>query len=437
MSLLTATDDGGGDGGAALDAETGHWVLAAMLAGAGAIHLAMAPSHLAESTVMGAGFLVSGAAQLGLALWVAVRPSRTALLATVVASVALIVTWAVSRSIGLPLSGHAGEVEDITVVDGMCVVLELGAVVLAGLLLAHRSTAFLRSTVFASVGVVAVLALAGGVLAAPAARDHAGGGHGHGEEAAAGGHGHDEGGGEAAHDGGVAHDMVADDLGFSELANGQMGSHEHPDEGVAPAEDEIDPETAATLAGQLAMTAPLVQAYPTLADAKAAGYVQQGPFSPGLGVHFGGNFSFNADGDMDPEDIAKPILIFDGIEDDSALAGFMYMAYQETEPEGFAGPLDRWHYHTATCIVYGPDGIETPFGADLTGVTDAMCEAEGGHMIDFTGYMVHVWTVPGYESELGTFSDLNPNITCEDGTYHVIPTAEIGGADTTCRDAAV
>jgi hypothetical protein len=138
---------------------------------------------------------------------------------------------------------------------------------------------------------------------------------------------------------------------------------------------------------------------------------------------------------MDPEDIASPTLIYDGIERDAALAGFMYMAYQETEPEGFVGDLDRWHYHTAVCIVMGPNGIETPFGADLTGVTDAMCEAEGGRMLDFTGYMVHVWTVPGYESELGVFSDLNPAITCPDGTYHVIPTEEIGDAGTTCLNA--
>ena len=51
--------------------------------------------------------------------------------------------------------------------------------------------------------------------------------------------------------------------------------------------------------------------------------------------------------------------------------------------------------------------------------------------------MVHVWTVPGYESELGVFSDLNPALTCPDGTYHRIPTVEIGDADTTCLDSEV
>jgi hypothetical protein len=63
-----------------------------------------------------------------------------------------------------------------------------------------------------------------------------------------------------------------------------------------------------------------------------------------------------------------------------------------------------------------------------------MCEAEGGSLMEFSGYMVHVWTVPGYESELGVFSDLNPKLTCPDGTYHRVPTAEIGDADTTCAN---
>jgi hypothetical protein len=190
--------------------------------------------------------------------------------------------------------------------------------------------------------------------------------------------------------------------------------------------------TAGLLATQLAETAPLIAAYPTIADAKAAGFQQAGPFSPGLGIHYSRGFNPNADGRMDPEDIASPYLIFDGTEDDAPLAGFMYMAYQDTPPDGFAGDLDQWHYHTSVCIVSTPTGIETPFGADLTGVTQEMCEARGGALIAFTGYMVHVWTVPGYESNLGTFSDLNPKLTCPDGTYHRIPTAEIGDADTTC-----
>ena len=242
------------------------------------------------------------------------------------------------------------------------------------------------------------LVLTAAAIASPSARTHGGADHGHAEEAAD-GHAHDD------PAGGVG------DLGFAALANGQMGDHSHDGSGAtAVAEPSIDSADVGALSEQLALTAPLVAAYPTLADAEAAGYRQAGPFSPGLGIHYNPPTysSTNGDGVMDAEDIANAILIYDGIEDDARLAGFMYMAYQETEPDGFVGDLDRWHYHTAVCVVFGPDGIDTPFGADLTGITPEMCEAEGGTFLDFTGYMVHVWTVPGYESELGVFSDLNP-----------------------------
>jgi hypothetical protein len=329
--------------------------------------------------------------------------------------------------------------ESVTFVDGVTALLEVAALAVAVVQLVrvsgdatpHGSGApQSRGRIAFSAVAVSALVLAVAAIASPSAREHGheeAGAHGHGEEAgedhgheeeAAAGHGHGEG--------------AADDLGYAQLVNGQMGSHEHPDEPAA-SEVTLTPEESGALAEQLAATATLIEAYPTVADAKAAGYRQQGPFSPGLGVHFSGpGATYNSDGDMDAEDIAGGMLIYDGIEDDARLAGFMYMAYQGEPPEGFVGDLDTWHFHTATCIVVTPDGIDTPFGADLTGITEEMCADKGGALIDFTGYMVHVWTVPGYESPEGVFSDLNPKITCPDGTYYTIETAEIGDADTTC-----
>ena len=48
--------------------------------------------------------------------------------------------------------------------------------------------------------------------------------------------------------------------------------------------------------------------------------------------------------------------------------------------------------------------------------------------------MVHVWTVPGYESPQGTFSNANPKLTCADGTYYTIPLEEIGNRTNVCKD---
>lgn len=393
----------------------GHPGLAALVAGAGVIHLAMVPSHLDASAADGVGFFVAGWLQLGLAALLAVRAGAWALRATVVVNLVLIAAWVVSRTAGLPVGAHAGEAEDASLVDGLCVTLEVAAVAVAAVLLLRPALAPLRAPTVAFAGGLVALVLVTAALASPSARDHADAGHGHG---------------------------AADDLGFAALQNGQMGDHEHAEGEAAgagdgsPAAGELTPEEAGDLAGQLALTASLVEDYPTIAEAREAGYRQAGPFSPGLGTHYS-RFSEgtgNPDGVMDPADIAEPILIFDGLEDDARLAGFMYMAYQETEPEGFAGPLDRWHYHTAVCLVQTPDGIETPFGADLTGVTEEMCNDAGGELLEFTGYMVHVWTVPGYESELGTFSDLNPRLTCPDGTYHAVPVSEAAGRDSMCEN---
>lgn len=408
---------------AAPTATAGDHALGALLAGAGLVHLALAPAHLAASTADGAGFLATGAVQLLVAVLVVARPGRRASALAALVSVVALGAWIVSRTAGLPYGAHEGVAEPIAFVDGATAALEALALVGAAIRFArparHRPAAadgfvdpvgplLLRGL---AVGAVA-LALA--AIASPSAREH-------GHDEVAGGHAHGAAG------------ATGDDLGYSELVNGQMGSHEHPD--GPGAEPTLTPAEAGALAEQVTWTAPLVERYPTVADAKAAGYRQQGPFSPGLGVHFSGpETTYGTDGDMDVDDVQTGMLIYDGIEDDSRLAGFMYMSLQDEAPEGFVGDLDTWHYHTAVCIVVTPDGIDTPFGADLSGVTEEMCEAEGGSLLDFSGYMVHLWTVPGYESPEGLFSDLNPAITCPDGTYHTIPIREIGDADSTCRN---
>jgi len=401
-------------------AGTDQWLLAALLLGAGAIHVAMAPSHLGESAIEGAGFLAAAWVQLALGVVVLLRaPSRRLLLAVAATSVVLIAVWLVSRTAGLPFGAHAGHAESVSVVDGVCVGLEAAAALVAVAKLAGLASGLLRSRGVAVVGALGAVAFATGAVASPAARDHAAhshGAHGDGAHGADAADGHTHG---AAGAGG-------DDLGFSALSNGHQ--HAHTEEPLTPAE-------TVQLSRQLAATADLVQRYPTIAAAEAAGWHRAGPFSPGLGTHYmGPNYVLNTDGDMDPEDLRAPMLVFDGLGPDAPLAGFMYLAYgRDTPPEGFAGPNDVWHYHEHVCIKMGPDGIiDTPFGADLEGVTAEMCADAGGAWIANTGYMVHVWNVPGYESSDGMFTELNRRITCPDGSYHRIPIEELGTKDTVC-----
>ena len=116
------------------------------------------------------------------------------------------------------------------------------------------------------------------------------------------------------------------------------------------------------------------------------------------------------------------MICVNGTEPTSKIAGFMYYAFSEKEPEGFIGPNDRWHYHTNTCIKPAADGLDAPLGADRS-VSAAQCTALGGTFIPETGWMVHVWTVPGYEvgeDHGGVFGEVNPDLTCPDGTYQMV-----------------
>jgi hypothetical protein len=376
----------------------GRILLAALSIGAALIHFVMVPDHMEEWTAEGVGFALAGWAQVLLALWLLARPGRRVLVAMIVANGAFLATWAVSRTTGLPFGPHEGVAEPSGLVDLTCVAFE-GAIVAIAAVLAVRPSMGSRlrgaALVPFSILPLAVLVLATAVITSPAARDH-------------------------------AHAAPVDDKGFSLLANG----HQEERGEVA-----LDPGTQVTLDAQLAGTRQFEARYPTVADAVADGYRQAGPFSPGLGTHFikpaamGGATA----GVMTDEWLGGAILIYDGVSPDSKLAGYMYQSLGSDQPEGFAGPNDHWHYHTNVCIVFNGDGtIDAPLGADVANVPKEVCDLYGGRLLEDTGYMVHVWTVPGYENPDGVFAELNPALTCPDGTYYQIPVTFVGNRDTTC-----
>jgi len=178
----------------------------------------------------------------------------------------------------------------------------------------------------------------------------------------------------------------------------------------------LDAATRSTLKGQLLQSRDIALRYPTVADATADGYRVAGGFAPGSGAHYiggGGGFGLSGGGLFDP---TRPLaLIYDGTSPASQIVGLMYYAMGEA-PEGFAGPNDHWHRHSNVCIKYGPDGIDTPFPAD-SDVTAAQCAGVGGNLMKVTGWMVHAWVVPSWESPQGVFSHDNPDVRCADGTY--------------------
>ena len=77
-------------------------VAAGALFAAGWIHLVLTPQHLAESTLLGVGFLAAGVAQLGLAGATLLRPRRWVYYGIVVVNVALVLIYADAVLVGLP-----------------------------------------------------------------------------------------------------------------------------------------------------------------------------------------------------------------------------------------------------------------------------------------------------------------------------------------------
>jgi hypothetical protein len=203
-----------------------------------------------------------------------------------------------------------------------------------------------------------------------------------------------------------------DDKGLSLLSNG----HHH----AIGEEHAMSPAVRSQLAHQVEVTIAVAKRYPTVADATAAGYQRVGPYLPGIGAHFIhlGPENFNVDGVVDDADLEHPLaIIYSGTEPTAQVAGFMYYSMSPKMPKGFAGKNDVWHYHEDLCLKYTAGAIDAPYGLDHS-ATKRQCEAAGGRLMPQTQWMVHVWSVPGWESRQGLFGEVNPALMCPDGTYY-------------------
>ena len=171
----------------------------------------------------------------------------------------------------------------------------------------------------------------------------------------------------------------------------------------------LDRATHALLAAQLVAARAAAMQYPTVADASAAGYhLVGGAFGPGAGAHYMGRFAPG----FDPSH--PQALLYDGISPTSRVVGVMYYEMGDTAPAGFAGPNDHWHRHSGVCL---GNGSVVLFPPD-TDVTARKCAIANGQFMAITGWMVHAWVVPGWESPKGVFSHENPDLPCADGTFH-------------------
>jgi hypothetical protein len=199
--------------------------------------------------------------------------------------------------------------------------------------------------------------------------------------------GHTHGGGEADDAGSTA---APDD-------NHGMGGHLGPQ----PWHAMTDQAQCDQLARELELARDTALAYPTVADAKKAGWVQVTPYVPGIAAHFM-NFRL-VDGTFE---IDKPeMILYDGTADDARVVGLSYYIIHPgtAEPtQGFTGNNDHYHRHDGLCV--GAGGV---IGDSTTTAED--CAARGGRKANGqAGWMSHAWVVPGCESPWGVFSGATP-----------------------------
>jgi hypothetical protein len=403
-----------------------RYCVAGLMLGAAGIHFAMMGEHAGVSWTHGLFFATVAWLQVAIAAAIILRPSRTVVLVGIGINVATLAVWVLSRTVGIAI-GSDGSPEAWGTVDIVCATFEGLAVVASGLLLSRR---FARRPVSAEVGGgtaafigLAVVAVTAFVFSPALANGASGGvsadGHQHGGAgAAAAGHDH-------------AHLTTVDDKGLSLLHNGH---HAH-----IGAEQPLSAADRTELTRQIQATVEVARRYPTPRDAMAAGYRRTGPYMPGIGAHYIkiGGAALNPEGVMSAEALATPLaIIYDSVAPDAHVAGFMYYSMSKLAPAGFAGPNDQWHFHTSLCLKYTAGGIDLPLGFDVS-IPAKQCAAVGGQLLQRSQWMVHVWSVPGWESGQGLFGEVNPALACPDGTYYQRPMKEwIAHPDNACKSAA-
>ena len=171
-------------------------------------------------------------------------------------------------------------------------------------------------------------------------------------------------------------------------------------------DEPLDAPTRAALAAQLVAAREAAGRLPTVADALAAGFVLAGGFAPGSGAHYVGVTGAGLTGTGGVDAGHPDTYIYAGTSPDSRVVGLMYNSLSQAAPEGFAGPNDSWHTHSANgglCIkgiVIGPESM-----------SKEKCESLGGHKSGLKDvYMVHDWVVPGWECGWGIFAGECPEL---------------------------
>jgi hypothetical protein len=395
------------------------WLLGALAAASGVIHIAQAGEHFDVSWMHGTFFAAVGWLQVAWALAVVLRPTRPVVAAGAALSVGVLAVWAVSRLWGVPVGPGSGEPEPVALADALAsgFVAAIGlaaAVVLLRPAVAQRpltSRLVRPGLALATTAVVVVSTMA---LSPSFASDH----H-HGEAAADGADHHGGGAAAAGHEGGDHESVMimADGTSPCEqsgVANEGNAGGGHGHRGPVDVQP-VDSATRTELSDQIARANAALARIATVAEAEAAGYRRVSPYIPCVAAHYVKSSALMDDG-FDPDN--PEIALFAGTDPDSPAVGLSYLTFGDEAPEGFAGPNDLWHNHQEICISEG--GV---LGVDA--VTEEACAARGGRLRNIGNiWMNHMWNAAGWESSWGMFSGEHPDLGGRIGDIDAPPDPE-------------
>jgi hypothetical protein len=350
--------------------------LAALSAGAAAIHFAVVFEHFAEYALYGAFFLVLSWAQV---IWPVVllwRPSRLWLWLGIAGNGVVIAVYVASRTAGLPFGPDLHNPESAGALDVVSCVLEFGLIAGCAALLwrpsladrpVARRGALARAAALAAVPAVVIAATTAVMTPGWA-----------GPEGPA----------------GMASGMSRSSSGTLDAGMGDMGDTDgQPDMQMYGS---TAPPTAAQVLAAAALireTDTSLKRYANVQAALAAGYTYV--------LKTNGEEHLLYDGPdpayqgLNPQDPSSLVYALNVPGHAPVLLGAMYiMGGQQNGPQ-VGGGLTRWHSHLVTCV--GGQQTVAGFGVQLRGGCNPATWQD-----KYTAQMLHVWVVP-YPG--GVFSD--------------------------------
>jgi hypothetical protein len=344
-------------------------VAAAATAGAGLVHAAAAGSHNDDASLAWL-FAVTALLQLGWAAIVVVRPWAWLVMAGIALNAACLLTWVLSRTVGLfgPLAG----VEDLGTADAAAALVAAVACAAAvGTLIVRSSAPPRLDRPVLVVSLVAIVALVVPAMVAPHTHSHDDGGHEHDEVAAAATapsppHTDTDTGTDAhAHDGAVA---VDDSAPIVSLSDARL----------------TEEQRSRAISLLVSTRAAMLARFPDRASVEAAGYQWIGDGRRVGGYEHFVNQEYMTDGrELDADHIESIVLQRQADGSETVVTAMYILERGSTMADAppIAGSLTTWHDHQNLCW----DGNGRLAGIYVGG------QCRPGGTFRPTAPMMHVW----------------------------------------------